>query len=139
MNETILTMLQSIIILAVALLTVYAVKWLTAKTKQAQNAVENETAKRYIGEASTAITDAVLATSQTYVDALKQSGTFTLENQREALSKAVASAKAQLTQGASEFLETAYGDVNKFLTEKIEAEVKSLSNGVAVLEGIPAD
>ena len=127
MNEMILTMLQSILILAVALLTVYAVKWLTAKTNQAKSMTDNETAKRYMGEASKAITDAISATSQTYVDALKESGTFGTDNQKVALSKAVDSAKNQLTKGATEFLQTAHADVNKYLEEKIEAEIKELS------------
>ena len=127
MNEMILTMLQSVLILAVALLTVYAVKWISTKTNQAKTITDNITAQRYIDEASDAITDAILATSQTYTDALKESGKFSAENQKEALGKAVDSAKAQLTIGATEFLQTAHADVNKYLEEKIEAEIKELS------------
>ena len=67
MDEMIMMMLQSVLILAVALLTVYAVKWLTAKTNQAKSLTDNETAKRYIDEAEKAITDGILATSQTLV------------------------------------------------------------------------
>ena len=127
MNEMILTMLQSILILAVALLTVYAVKWVAAKTNQAKNAVENETARKYIGEASKAVTDAVLATSQTYVDTMKKTGSFSKENQKEALKLAVETAKDQMTKGAEDFIKTAYGDVNKYLETKIEAEIKDMS------------
>ena len=128
MNETIMAMLQSVVILAVTLLTVYAVNFLAHKTKQIKAAVGNELAEKYIGEVADAVTDAVLATSQTYVDALKQSGTFSVENQKEALRKSIAAAKAQLTAGAEDFLHTAYGDVNKFLETKIEAEIKALSD-----------
>ena len=126
MNEMIMAMLQSILILAAALLTVYAVKWLTAKTNQAKAATDNEAAKRYIGEASQAVTDAVFATSQTYVDTLKKTDSFSKENQKEALRLAVETAKAQMTTGAEDFIRTAYGDVNKYLEAKIEAEIKEL-------------
>ena len=127
MNEMILTMLQSILILAVALLTVYALKWLTANTNQAKTVTNNYVAEKYIDEAKKAITDAISATSQTYTDELKKSGTFSKENQKIALGKAIDSAKAQMSKGAEEFLQTAYTDVNKYLEEKIEAEIKELS------------
>ena len=127
MNEMILTMLQSVLILAVALLTVYAVKWIATKTNQVKAITDNYKAKEYIDEASKAITDAISATAQTYTDELKKSGTFSKDNQKIALGKAVDSAKAQMTKGAEGFLQTAYADVNKYLEEKIEAEIKELS------------
>ena len=125
MNEMLLTMLQSLLVLAVVLLTIYAVKWIATKTNQTKSLTDNETARRYVGEASKAISDAVLATSQTYVDALKENEQFSTDNQKVALAKAVNSAKAQMTKGAEDFIKTAYGDVNKYLEEKIEAEIKS--------------
>ena len=136
MNEMILTMLQSILSLAVALLSAYAVRWFNAKTAQAKSAVDNETAQRYVGEASDAITSAVLATSQTYVDTLKKSGTFTAENQKEALKLATQTAMASMTEGAEQFLQTAYGDVTKYLETKIEAEIKALSSGMLIGESL---
>ena len=127
MNDMILTMLQSIIILAIALLSIYAVKFLIAKTNQAKNALNNELANKYLDEASNAVTTAVLQTAQTYVDVLKESDSFSIDNQKEALKKSIETAKAQMTTGATEFIQTAYGDVNKFLESKIEAEIKALS------------
>ena len=71
-----------------------------------------------------AISTAVTYTSQTYVDALKNSGKFTKENQEEALKKAVEQAEKLLTAEARSFLEKAYGDLNAYLVSKIEAEVR---------------
>jgi len=130
MNETLLTMLQSIIILAVVLLTAYVVRYISTKTKQAQNAVANDTAKRYIKEASDAVCDAVLATSQIYVDNLKKKDKFDKQTQREALQKAVDMARSQLTKEAEDFIQSAYGDVTLYLTTKIEAEIKAAAGGV---------
>ena len=126
MQETLLTMLQSIIILAVTLVSIYIVKFLAAKTEEAKALTDNDKAKRYISEVSEAVTTAVLHTAQTYVDALKQSDTFDEANQKEALSKVVAAAKQQLSASANEFVESVYGDVNQYLETKIEAEIKAV-------------
>lgn len=63
--------------------------------------------------------------AQTYVDDLKKIGTFTEENQRIAMQKALEVAKKQLTQEALEFITTAYGDITEYLTSRLEAEVRN--------------
>ena len=126
MTENLLMMLSSIISLAVILLTAYLIKFITAKTKQAQATTENETVKRYLQEASDAIKDAVLATSQTYVDEMKKSSKFSLDSQQTALMLAVDAAKGALSSSAADFIETTYGDISKYLESKIEAKIKAL-------------
>jgi len=126
MQELLLTLLQAVIAAAVPILTAFAARFLHAKAEHAKIAAENDTAERYITEIADAVTSAVLHTAQTYADGLKASGTFTLDNQREALNKSVTQARALLTADASRFLEAAYGDVTKFLTAKVEAEVKQV-------------
>ena len=126
MQDAILTMLQSVIILAVTLLSTYATKYLNAKAEQAKAAAGSEAAARYIGEASDAVSTAVLHTAQTYVDALKKGGAFNVDEQKTALQLALATARGQLTQGAEDFIKAAYGDVNGYLEAKIEAEIKAV-------------
>ena len=126
MQETLLMTIQSIVIMAVTLLSIYAVKFLSAKTEEAKALTENDTAQRYIGEVSDAVITAVLHTAQTYVDALKESDTFNEENQKQALSLAVMEAKKQMSAGAENFVQTVYGDADKYLATKIEAEIKAI-------------
>ena len=123
MQELLLTTLQGVIAVAVPLLTGYAIRWLNAQTEQVKAKASNETAERYILEAADAVETAVLHTMQTYSDTLKKSGAFTVENQREAFNLALAEARSLLTADAKRFINEAYGDVTKYLTTKIEAEV----------------
>lgn len=126
MQELLTTLLQAVITVAVPILATFAVNFFTAKTAQAKASTENELADKYLTNVNDAVTTAVLYVSQTYTDALKKSGTFTVENQREALKQASAQAKALLTADASKFLTELYGDLNDYLAMKIEAEVKLL-------------
>lgn len=66
----------------------------------------------------------VAATSQTYVDALKQAGKFDLEAQKEAAQKALTACLASISPAAQAFIEALYGDLTEYLTTKIEAEVR---------------
>ena len=75
--------------------------------------------------AAAAAADAVSMVSQTYVDALKAAGNFGEEAQKEALSRALAACLASLSQSAQEYISTTYGDINAYLTTKIEAEVRA--------------
>lgn len=102
---------------AVILIKKYAVK-LTADTDSVK-------AQAYLTEIANAISDAVAATSQTYVDALKNTNAFTKDAQTEALQKALAVCAASISEEAKIFIETQYGDVTDYLTNKIEAEVRS--------------
>jgi len=119
-------MLASLITAVVMLLTAYIIRFIATKTQQLKAATENETVKRYLQEASDAVTDAVLATSQTYVDEMKKSGKFSIDSQKTALMLAVDAAKDSLSSSAADFIETTYGDISKYLESKIEAEIKAL-------------
>ena len=125
MNEFLSTLLQAVLIAAVHVISTLIGKGLTALSGYLSSKTENDTAKKYLTAAEEAARKAVTYTSQTYVDALKKSGSFSKENQEEALSRAVDKAKSLLTVEAIAFLEEAYGDVTEFLKTNIEAEVRS--------------
>ena len=61
---------------------------------------------------------------QTYVEALKKDNAFTAEAQKEAFNQTFNAVMAVLTDDAKEYLTTVYGDLNAYITTKIEAEVK---------------
>lgn len=117
-------LLQAVLIATVPVIATYVSKGLTALTDYFAAKTDNETAKKYLSAAEEAAKKAVTYTSQTYVDALKKSDSFSKENQEEALTMAVEKAKSLLTAEAIVFLEEAYGDVTEFLKTNIEAEVR---------------
>ena len=125
MKEFLLTLLQAVIIAATPVLTAYACKlinkaagWFSAKTN-------NRTAERYAYEIADIISTSVTYASQTYVDALKKGGTFNAVEQQKAFNMAYGKAESMLTEGARTFITQTYGDLNAFLTAKIEAEVNA--------------
>jgi len=133
MKEFLFTLLQGILSVAIPLATAYLVTFLRKKTAQVQAQTENEKAKQYLGEITDAVTTAVTATSQTYVDALKADNAFTKEAQLEALSKAKDTALSILSPAAAQFIVEVYGDLNNYLTAKIEETVRVQKTETAVL------
>jgi hypothetical protein len=123
MQEFIATLLQAVIAAAVPIIGAYIVKLLNTKAATAAAQTDQTRTEKYIFEAADAVATAVACVAQTYTDALKKSGKFAVENQREAFAKAASQAQALLTEDAQRFIETAYGDVMQYLTPKIEAEV----------------
>lgn len=133
MKDFILTLLQAVLSVAIPVATLYLVSFLKKKSAQAQTQIENDTAKRYIDEIANAVTTAVTATSQTYVDALKKKNAFTKEAQLEALSKAKETALSILSPAAAQFISEVYGDLNGFLFAKIEETVRVQKTSIGTL------
>lgn len=69
------------------------------------------------------VTACVIATNQTYVEALKKKNAFTPEAQKEAFELTYNAVMAILTEDAKKYLAEIYGDVAIYITAKIEAEV----------------
>lgn len=65
----------------------------------------------------------VIATNQTYVEALKKNGAFTKEAQEEAFNRTMDAVLAVLSDEAKDYIIAATGDLNTYLTQLIEAEV----------------
>ena len=125
MKEFLLTLLQSVIIAAVPVITTYVCVFIHTKTTQAKQNMNNEEAKKLLDEAVSAVTTAVISTNQTYVETLKKSGQFTVENQKEAFQRSYDTAVATMTQEAKDFIEKAYGSLADWLATQIEAQVNA--------------
>ena len=97
MNEFLSSLLQAVIIAAVPVLTTYAVKLIRQVAANAAAKTDSIKMQGYLNEAAQAISEAVEATSQTYVDSLKQADKFTPEAQREAAEKALAACIANIS------------------------------------------
>lgn len=124
MQEFLFTLLAAVVTAAVPVVSTFVVSAVKKAAENAKADTDNTTVQRYIEEIATAISDAVAATSQTYVDALKQAGKFDLEAQKEAAQKALVACIASISPAAQEFIEDAYGDLKEYLSTKIEAEVR---------------
>ena len=70
------------------------------------------------------ITDCVIATTQTYVETLKKQGEFDADAQKEAFNQTYNGVMVILNDEAKEYLNSAVGDLQLFITQKIEAEVQ---------------
>jgi len=123
--------LQVCIIPLLGVLTAYFVKWVNAKSAEIQNKVENDTADKYIAMLDDTICACVIATTQTYVDALKKENAFTKEAQQEAFNLTYNAVMSVLTDEAKKYLTNVYGDLTTYITNKIEAEVQINKNIIA--------
>ena len=115
--------LQVCIIPLLGVLTAYIVKFINIKSSEIQANVDNDMADKYIAMVTDTISACVIATNQTYVEALKKENAFTAEAQKEAFNLTYNAVMAILTDEAKEYLAEIYGDVTAYITNKIEAEV----------------
>ena len=124
MKDFLLTLLQSVIIAAVPVVTIYVCSFFSSMGKQAKERAKTESAKNLIDDAVDAVNTAVISTSQVYVEALKKSGNFNIENQKEAFRMSYNTAVSIMTDEAKEFIANAYGSLDNWLWPQIEAAVK---------------
>lgn len=115
--------LEVCIIPLLGVLTAFLIKFINMKSAEIQNKVDNETADKYIAMLADTITACVIATNQTYVEALKKENAFTAEAQKEAFNLTFNAVMAVLTDDAKDYLTEIYGDLTAYITTKIEAEV----------------
>lgn len=99
--------------------------WLNAKKKEAQAKTDNEVAQKYIGVAFDVINTCVIATSETYVKAMKNQNMFDEEAQKTAFEKTKNAVMETLSDEAKKCLTNLYGDLDKYITNKIEEAVKN--------------
>lgn len=135
MSETVILMIREIIevclIPLLGVLVTYLVKYINTKSQELEASTDNELAKKYISLLSSTITNCVIATNQTYVEALKKQGKFDAEAQKEAFNMTLNAVMALLTDEAKRYLSEIYGDLNTYITNQIEATVNQ--NKITVL------
>jgi hypothetical protein len=120
--------LEVCIIPLLGIATAYFIKWVNAKSLEIQNKVDSDIADKYIAMLDDTICACVIATTQTYVEALKKDNAFTKEAQVEAFNLTFNAVMAVLTDEAKEYLTEFYGDLTAYITNKIEAEVQLNKN-----------
>ena len=111
------------IIPLLGILTAYIIKFINIKSKEIQSNVDSDTADKYIAMLADTITACVMATNQTYVEALKNKNAFDEEAQKTAFEKTYNAVISILSAEAKEYLTNIYGDLSVYIMNMIEAEV----------------
>lgn len=124
-TQLIADIFQVCIIPLLGLLTAFFVKLVNAKSTEIKTNIDDATLKKYMDMLTQTITDCVIATNQTYVESLKAQGKFDAEAQRKAFELTSSAVMNILSTDAQEYLSSAVGDLNAYITKKIEAEVNA--------------
>lgn len=114
---------QVCIIPLLGVLTTFFMKWVNAKSAEIQANINDATLKKYMEMLTSTITDCVIATNQTYVESLKAQGKFDAAAQQRAFELTSKAVMEILSEEAKIYLTSAVGDLNAYITKKIEAEV----------------
>lgn len=99
------------------------IKYINLKRETAKKETDDKTAQKYIDLLADTIVECVIATNQTYVDALKDKYAFDEAAQKEAFRRTFDAIMAILSEEAKAHLTEIYGDLNLYITNRIEAEV----------------
>ena len=121
--ELLYKLVEVCLIHLLVILTAYAVKFIKIKGDEIAVKLNNEKANKYITLVSQTITDCVIATNQTYVEALKKDNAFTADAQKAAFQMTYDAVMAVLTDDAKDYIVAIYGDLSAYIATKIEAEV----------------
>lgn len=124
-TQLIADIFQVCIIPLLGVLTAFFVKWVNAKSAEIKTNIDDATLKKYMDMLTQTITDCVIATNQTYVESLKAQGKFDIEAQKKAFELTSNAVIKILSVEAQEYLSSAVGDLNAYITKKIEAEVNA--------------
>ena len=105
------------------ILTAYIVSYIRAKINELTEISKNDTLDKYLNMLAETVSKCVIATNQTYVEALKKAGKFDGAAQAEAFKKTYETVMKLLTEEARTYLTTLVGDLEADIQNKIEAQV----------------
>lgn len=111
------------IIPLLAIITRSLVIYISTKKDELKSKTNNELAKKYLDLLNDTIANCVIATNQTYVEALKKGNAFTADAQKAAFEKTYQAVIATLSKEAQKYLPEVVGDLQTYITQKIEASV----------------
>lgn len=123
--EMLTQIFQVCIVPLLGILTTFLVQLIKTKQAELVSKTDSEINKKYMNMLTDTITKCVIATNQTYVDALKDQNAFTKEAQEEAFMKTSSAVLTILSEDAKEYLNETLGDLNAYITTQIEAQVNA--------------
>ncbi len=110
-------------------LTAFLIVFISKKAQELKAKTNNELYSKYIDMLEQTIINCVIATNQTYVEALKAEGKFDAEAQKIAFQKTYDSVMAILSEDAKSYLNEAIGDLQTYIINQIEAQVNLNKEG----------
>lgn len=123
-----LSILQQIfelcIIPLLGIVTKFVIEYIAQKKEQIKTQTDNELAQKYLDILNDTIAKCVTATNQTYVESLKEQNAFDADAQKEAFNKTYNAVIRTLGDEANKYLPMVIGDLQTYITERIEASVK---------------
>ena len=122
-TETLNQIFQLFVNPILGVLATFVVEFLRVKSKEIVNKLDNDVAKKYAEMITNTVIDCVIATNQTYVEALKKQGKFDEQAQKVAFEKTLNAVLGILTEEAKNYIKETTGDLNLYLSQLIEAEV----------------
>lgn len=122
--------IQTILLSALSIVVTALVTWGTERLIALINTkIKNTKYAKYCTDAVDIVSKAVKTTYQTYVEGLKNKNLFSEEAQGEALNKAKDIALSQMSTDMQSFVESNFGDVDKWIASTIEAVIYDLKDG----------
>lgn len=128
MNQTLQNLFMSILVAVVPVLTAFLVAFIKKKTSELSLQINNEKIDVRINQAVQIVTDAVTATTQTYVDTLKKEGNFNKQAQEKAFEISKQTAINMMSEDLVLLIKDIYGDFDLWIETKIESKVNELKS-----------
>ncbi len=122
-KEIILIILQAVIITAIPIVSKYIITWIKKEKQLLQDESESDYIDAVIERVGNLIIDVVTETTQTYVSALKKDNKFDVEQQKIAFNMSYQKIKDLLNAEYKGVIESVFGNVENYITTKIEATV----------------
>ena len=96
--------------------------------------IKDQELAKHLTKVTQIVTDAVMNVYQSFVETLKANGGFTEECQKQAKEKALEIINSQLTEELKSYISSNYGDIQIWLSNKIESVIYMLktTNKIAV-------
>lgn len=116
--------LEGVLIPLLIILTRYLIVFLNAKRNELKEKTNNDLANKYIDMIYTTVTNCVIATNQTYVDTLKEQGSFDKAAQAIAFNQTLEAVKRMLSADALNYIHSITEDTDFYLSKLIEASVR---------------
>ena len=125
MNEILMNVLSAVVTAVILpLISIGGARLITLINEK----IKNDEAVKTLTTATDIVTNAVRSVFQTYVESLKNAGSFDKDAQEIALSKAKEIAMAQMSEKVKSYITTNYGSLEEWLTVQIEATINMLKN-----------
>ena len=102
---------------------VYLIYFLSTKINELKKKTDSDLANKYLDMLNDTISSAVLATTQTYVESLKNQNKFDVDAQKIAFQQTYDAVMKVLTDEAKKYIVSSVGDLETYVTNRIESEV----------------